>query len=303
MKYTIIICLLFVFTNSLKEFNNKFSKEESLLRHNYGSSIEDSEEEEDSVCDAETKDKCKALPITKDNEICCYYEIKDNDKTGKKKCESFPSDIGKKAEVFNLKEFYSYLRERNGYNIIIEGRDRPDKREEIVTCKKGVYRLVQDNVYSEKEKNILKDENHCLNIYHKKLENYEFNTGECTSHLLLDSSKKAGLECGYFEYNITLGSKKTISFNTCNLFNLKLFSKLSKVDEYNYTMFNVNELDSLIYSMGYYDDYWDSFTVEVHNSKGHKIKYDSRTNKYIIEGAGYMLSISKYLFILILILF
>ena len=78
---------------------------------------------------------------------------------------------------------------------------------------------------------------------------------------------------------------------------------MSKVDGYRNKMFNVYELDNLIYSMGYYDDYWDSFTVEVHNSKGHKIKYDSRTKTYIIEGAGYMLSISKYLFILILILF
>ena len=40
MKYTIIICLLFVLSNSLKEFNNKFSKEKSLLRSNYGSNIE-----------------------------------------------------------------------------------------------------------------------------------------------------------------------------------------------------------------------------------------------------------------------
>ena len=304
MKYTIIICLLFVLSNSLKEFNNKFSKEESLLRHNYGSSIEDSEEEEeeDSVCDAETKDKCKALPSTKDNEICCYYERKANDKTQKEFCDSFPSDISKRGEVFNLKEFYPYLRELNGYDIIIEGRDRPEKSEEILTCKKGVYRLVQDNVYSEKEKNIFKDENHCLNIYHKKLKNYEFNTGECTSHLLLDSSKEAGLECGYFEYNITLESKKTISFNTCHLFNLKLFSKMSKVGGNSDRMFNEDDFIDIIDSMGY-DGYTESYTVEVHNSKGHKIKYDSRTNKYIIEGAGYMLSISKYLFILILILF
>ena len=194
MKYTIIICLLFVLSNSLKEFNNKFSKEESLLRHNYGSSIEDSEEEEeDSVCDAETKDKCKALPSTKDNEICCYYERKANDQTIEEFCYSYPSDIGKIQELYNLKEYNSYLRELNVYDIIIKGSDYPEKSEEILTCKKGVYRLVQDNVYSEKEKNIFKDENHCLNIYHKKLKNYEFNTGECTSHLLLDSSNEVGL--------------------------------------------------------------------------------------------------------------
>ena len=207
MKYTIIICLLFVLSNSLKEFSNKFSKEKSLLRENNGLNIEDS------VCDAETKDKCKVLPIIEDNGVCCYFEEKINDKIVEERCDSFPFDIDKRGEMINLKEYYSFNRELNGYKIIIEGQeDFPEKKEEIVTCKKGVYRLVEDNVYSEKEKNILKDENHCLNIFHKKLENYEFNTGECTSHLLLDSSKKAGIECGYFEYNIILESKKNYLF-------------------------------------------------------------------------------------------
>ena len=298
MKYTIIICLLFVLSNSLKEFNNKFSKEKSLLRENNGLNIEDS------VCHAKTKDKCKALPITEDNGVCCYFEEKINDKIVEERCDSFPFDIDKRGEMINLKEFYSFNRELNGYKIIIEGQeDFPEKSEEIIICKKGVYRLVEDNVYSEKEKNVLEDENHCLNIYHKKLENYEFNTGECTSHLLLDSSKKAGLECGYFEYNITLESNRTISFNTCNLFNLKLFSKMSEVKKFSSMMFNSKDFYDIINSMGYYNDYFDSYTVEVHNSKGHKIKYDSRTGEVIIKDAGYMLSISKYLFILILILF
>ena len=300
MKYTIIICLLFVLSNSLKEFNNKFSKEKSLLRENNGLNIEDSE---DSVCNAETKDKCKALPITEDNSVCCYFEEKINDKIVEERCDFFPFDIDKRGEVANLKEFYSFNRELNGYKIIIEGQeDFPEKSEEIVTCKKGVYRLVEDNVYSEKEKNIFKDENHCLNIYHKKLENYEFNTGECTSHLLLDSSKKAGLECGYFEYNVTLESKTTISFNTCYLFNLNLFSKICEVKQFN-TIFKYEDLEAIIYSMGYHNDYIQNFTAEAHNSKGHKIKYDSETDNVTIEGAGYMLSISKYLFVLILILF
>ena len=78
---------------------------------------------------------------------------------------------------------------------------------------------------------------------------------------------------------------------------------MSKVDDFSYAMLNTKDLDDIINSMGYYDDYCDSFTAEVHNSKGHKIKYDSKTRKFIIEGSGYMLSISKYLFILILILF
>ena len=77
---------------------------------------------------------------------------------------------------------------------------------------------------------------------------------------------------------------------------------MSEIKIFN-TIFNYIDLEDIIYSMGYQSDYIQNFTVEAHNSKGHKIKYDSLTNNITIEGAGYMLSISKYLFILILILF
>lgn len=152
MKYTIIICFLFVLSNSLKEFNNKFSKEKSLLRHNYGSNIEDSK---DSPCNAETKDKCKVLPFTENNKVCCCFEKKINDKIESEGCEDFPNYIDKQGEIANSKEFYSYNRELKGYKIIVEGEEFPEKEEEIVTCKNGVNKLVFDNVYSEKEKNVL----------------------------------------------------------------------------------------------------------------------------------------------------
>ena len=118
MKYTITICLLFVLSNSLKEFNNKFSKEKFLLGYNYDSNIEDSE---DSVCNGETKDKCKDLPIIADDSVCCYLEKKINDKMESEGCEVFPHDIDKIGEMTNSKEFYSYNREINGYKIIVEG--------------------------------------------------------------------------------------------------------------------------------------------------------------------------------------
>ena len=149
---------------------------------------------------------------------------------------------------------------------------------------------------------MFKDENHCLNIYHKKLDNYQFNVGECENYLLLDSSKKAGLDCGYFEYNITLESKTTISYKTCNVFNLNLFSYIREGGNIR-SEFIEEDLDDIICSMGYINDNLTNYSVEVHNSKGQKIKYDSRTGEVIIKGAGYMLSISKYLFILIFILF
>ena len=296
MKYTIIICLLFALSNSLKEFNNKFSKIESLLMGNYVSNIEDK------VCDADTKDKCKALPNLEDDHVCCYYEILLDDEKANQYCQSSHPDMYKLGKVVNSKVFYPFLREVNGYKKIVEKAFYPNKTEVIVTCKKGAFRIVYNSEYSEKEKNVFKDENHCLNIYHKKLDNSQFNVGECENYLLLDSSKKAGLDCGYFEYNITLESKTTISYKTCNVFNLNLFSYIREGGNIR-SEFIEEDLDDIIRSMGYTNDNLTNYSVEVLNSKGQKIKYDSRTGEVIIKGAGYMLSISKYLFILIFILF
>ena len=106
--------------------------------------------------------------------------------------------------------------------------DFPEKVEEIITCKKGEYTTVYENNFSEKEIKDLKDENHCLNIYYKKESDYKFDVGDCKDYIVLDSSRKDRLEWGYFVYNIKLESKTTLSYKTCNIFNLNLISNLKK---------------------------------------------------------------------------
>ena len=51
------------------------------------------------------------------------------------------------------------------------------------------------------------------------------------------------------------------------------------------------------------DDELESFTAEIYNGEGKKFIYDSKSKKIIVEDSGYMLMISKYLLLLILILF
>ena len=218
----------------------------------------------------------------------------------KENCRYLSYEVDKLGELYKLKEYKAIQREEIGYDMIVNGEYYPEKIEETVTCKKGVYSKVTETNYSEKEKNILKDENHCLNIYYKKSNNYNFDVGECKGHSILDSSKEVGIECGNLVYNFTLESKRTISYKTCNLFSLNLFSYMNKI---NLFIFSGNTIQEIINSMGIENDNYANFTVEAYNSKGHKIKYDSKTNKVIIEGAGYNIAASKYLFLLILILF
>ena len=47
----------------------------------------------------------------------------------------------------------------------------------------------------------------------------------------------------------------------------------------------------------------ESFIAEAYNGKGKKITYDSKTKNIVVEGSGFMITASKYLFLLFLILF
>ena len=58
------------------------------------------------------------------------------------------------------------------------------------------------------KKKILKNKEHCLNKHHLKEEDYDYDVGKCEEGLLLESSKNAGLECGYFLLILKLILKK-----------------------------------------------------------------------------------------------
>ena len=152
--------------------------------------------------------------------------------------------------------------------------------------------------YSEDEQKIFKNEKHCFKKKELKEEDIKYDVGNCEEGLIADSSKNFGLECGYFVYNIKIDSKNSIYYKTCNLFNYEMFYNISKL----YPQFSDKYVMSIIDKIKGYDTY-DSYTAEVYNKKGKKIKYDSITGKIIYENSGYRFISSKYIFILILILF
>ena len=65
-------------------------------------------------------------------------------------------------------------------------------------------------------------------------------------------------------------------------------------------MMDEEEAKEIIHEMGIYENI-ESFTAEAYNAKGQKVKYDSKTKKVIVAGSGFMLTASKYLFLLFLI--
>ena len=292
MKYTIIVCLLFVLINSKKEIKHKFSLLKGLKGNDYDSN---------SSCDADTKDKCKNLPNPEEDEICCYYVSKKDGKITEEGCDHFPSEILEIGEVYEMKEFRALERESTGYYSYSEGEAiRYKKTEEKITCKKGEFTYVLDANFSDKEKKIFEDEKHCLHIQEKKDKDITYDVGECKDYKLTDSAKSNGIECGYFRMNITLDTKETVSSTTCDLFNLKAIQKMAKISTDD--LFEEEDAIEIIREMGKEGNV-ESFIAEAYNGKGKKITYDSKTKNIVVEGSGFMLTASKYLFLLFLILF
>lgn len=77
-----------------------------------------------------------------------------------------------------------------------------------------------------------------------------------------------------------------------------MLSNLTKINP----QFADEDVEDIINNSGDYDSY-ESFIAEAYNKKGQKIKYDSKTGKIIYDNSGFMFTASKYLFLLILILF
>ena len=199
-----------------------------------------------------------------------------------------------------MKEYKATRRETMGYQIYAQGRIYPYKKvESKVTCKNGGYSMTFENNYSDKEKTILKDKNLCLNIETQKEDDINFDVKECKDYQVLDSSKSDGIECGYFVVNINLKSGKKAEYKTCSLFNLKLIKKIADLDMNQ--IISKQKVEEIIEEMGIEDEL-DSFNAEAYNGKGKKIIYDSKSKEIIVEGSGYMLMISKYLLLLLLIL-
>lgn len=299
MKYTIVLCLLLVFINSKTEFNKRFSLTKGLINNKYNSGLEET------TCKANNKDSCKKLPAPEDDEICCYVENKLDGKTITEGCTDFPKEAEKYGDVYDMKEFKAMNKETIAYELYnsedpYDEIPKDKKIESKVTCKNGGYSVAFENKFSEKEISILKNKNHCLTIHQNKEDDIDYDVGKCEDYLLLDSTKSAGVDCGYFEVKITTKTKGVIDVKSCYLFNLKFIKKMADIDLDQ--VFDENDIKNILYKKEIYDGY-ESFVAEAYNGKGKKITYDSKTKNITVEGSGFMLTASKYLFLLMLILF
>jgi hypothetical protein len=230
------------------------------------------------------------------NNQCCYLDASFQNET-QKACYPFPKNIGDYTNVINTKQFKPLTKEVYGYikysfpkEVPIP--DIPEVKAQVI-CKDGIKLDVDigGDEYTEDEIKILKSEDHCLNYTVSAFIQKE-KTFDCKNGKLLPSSKEAGIECGELSVSIKVGTNET-NFKTCMLFSYDMFSKISIPDEYK------GEIQKKIkeFAQGA-----DKVTVELSDSNGHKVTYDTDTGK-IINNHSSILTISKYLFLLTLFLF
>ena len=292
MKYIIFFCLLFTINISKDKFTSKLEEVNSFIKNN-----NDLNAGIKNVCEIYTEDECIAITNPKQNLQCCFTETSAFNRILSTKCEQFPKDINNFKNIIKTDQYKESIREPFGYTIYNKY-NIPFEIEENITCNNGEISMIIDaKDYSENEQKILKDENHCLKKRELKETDINYDVGKCEEGIIVESSRNAGLECGYFIYNIKIDSKNSIYYKTCNLFNFDLLYNISKL----YPQYSDKNVWNIINRIKKYDTF-ESYTSEIYNKKGLKIKYDSITGKTIYENAGYMLTESKYIFLLILIL-
>lgn len=233
-----------------------------------------------------TKDQCLAQVLTDKSKQCCF--IQTNKET--EECESSPNPLSDISNIVNSPQFKPLAREIIGFTKYSSS-EQPipiEDQSTHVICSDGELDLnIGDEKYTDEEIKILQSADSCMNytmssimsfISQKQTKEYD-----CTKGQLLQTSKDAGIECGTLNAKINMGNME-MNIKTCMVFSYELFSKINIPP-----MFNDQLKQQKV-------------TLELSDSKGRKVTYDSETGTIVANNAG-ILTISKYLLLLSLFLF
>jgi hypothetical protein len=299
--YLILISLLFVLVASKTEKNGNslFSKAKTIFS-------EEGEEDKD-LCHAGSDAKtCKA--ITKDlwpSTQCCYMkaEIIGFDEMSVNMCEQMIKPFAPFSDLIKSPKFFPFAREMLGFAMYgppnqlhefeeyigVKGKLDIDCADSHLSVNGGI------DEYTDQDKDILADSNHCLNDLYQKYENISENypyfpplttqSLKCSEKKLLQTSIDAGLECGSLTFTLNIKNvPMPIYFSSCMVFEYDLFSNIKIPKEF------VSFMESMLEMVD------GTFVVEITDSKGNSFTFDSETGNY---DKSSFTSISKYLLILI----
>lgn len=232
---------------------------------------------------------CLSTELNSPYYICCYDDLSYN-----KYCTAYSIS---EYEELTSPEVKAIQKEING-NIIYngEGNDNALSMDNYFDLKCANGRKFQyikdDNSYTEEEQDILKSENHCLNYYARTFSDQVISKETCLNAKILDSSKKLGIECAFFNFTITYEEIGQRKIQTCYLIDSDIVDSLT-VNSFTKNLFDKIVSDLSLAKVSSYD-------VNIHFYGGDAISYDSSTNattEYKANSSDHYF-LSYYLFLL-----
>ena len=265
-----------------------------------------------------TKDDCSKTNLKISENYCCLTH--EEPETDEPQCEYITEEqyfiysdsksyaLGKEILGFNC---YNTMNREYSPEYCQERADKAYKK--IYECKNGnATETNQLYTFSDSEKKILSDENHCLAHIFQYVEE-KITKKNCSDALLTDQAKKEGITCALYEFAYTLKNKDNkMTRNSCYLFNpdsinneakakreIKKFamSLLFDDEETNFENFQVTISDNADHSFSY-----DSATDTLKNSDSNSNSKDNAANTSSSNNSR-LISFSKCLFLLLLISF
>lgn len=260
------------------------------------------------------RDLCfsKTSSLNIPNFQCCILDFKSKDESSVS-CSLLGGSIEQINEQKNSKMIKAILREIYGFTFFIFSEEDSDfdvKHSQKYDCQDGKTEINYGyEEYNSADEEKLKSNKHCLRYFYSYSLDYDYKekfptNNDCYNADLLPTSEDAGLKCGYGEFTLKYISGKSEVYRTCyfydsNAIKTKTFDDQSTnaFDNYAWAV-SSSEEDSLL-----------SYTVEISDDSGNKLRYDSLTKEVTVPSTSQSSSKgvkdikSKYfLFLLILIL-
>ena len=246
MKYSILLFLLLVLVNSKIEPKSFFTK----ILKNYTEDEDfggEEEEDYDKYCSHLKQKQCKNSELSNEDKMCCYASanILGEEMTPEfGSCTSMPKIVSLFSDLASLPETKVIANEIIGYLLYNLNSDEVSK-----DLKKYLNYKVDLNLqcpnsdfsynyepYTHKEKLILGSNIHCLQHISNSIKNNTIpkleEDDKCEDYFLLESSEKAGIECGYLSIFVQIGNDtdNNQTITTCMLFNEKVVKKIFESD-------------------------------------------------------------------------
>ena len=238
------------------------------------------EDHDKCITSLSTKEDCAKVDLKiKENYCCLSYKESEKDNPASNSCEYVTEEV---YYTYTNSKYYALEKERIGFNCHNEllgergytdcssGENQDSNM--IYECKNGNVNLTKEiYTFTEAEKKILNNENHCL-AYKFKYTHEIITNKNCSGALLTDQAKKEGITCALYEFAYTLKNRKNkMTRNSCYLLNPDSINNEGKAKREikNFAM-------SLLFDEEKRD--FENFQVSISDNSNHAFSYDSSTD-------------------------